>query len=125
MAYQIIFSAMVLCVMTYYITVQIEKGSFDICITLLNVGALLQLWIPCYLGSLLRTKGFELADACFYSGWHLSRYGSIVRVDLQLIILRLQKPVTIQVTPLPVLQLETFSSIMSTAYSYFNMLQQK
>lgn len=35
---------------------QLQQGKFDVCISLLSIGALLQLWIPCYIGSLLRAK---------------------------------------------------------------------
>ncbi|KAG7307878.1 hypothetical protein JYU34_006488 [Plutella xylostella] len=124
MAYQVIFSSMVMCLMAFYISVQLEQGNVDICITLLCVGALLQLWIPCYLSSLLRSKGYEVCESAFYSGWHHAGLSRLVHADLRLVMLRAQKPVTIQVTMLPVLGLETFSSILSTAYSYFNMLRQ-
>ncbi|XP_048007340.1 uncharacterized protein LOC125242593 isoform X3 [Leguminivora glycinivorella] len=70
------------------------------------------------------SEALSLADACFYCGWHRTPLALLVRHDLTIFILRAQHPVAIKFTGLPELQLETFSSIMSTAYSYFNMLRQ-
>ncbi|XP_063360466.1 odorant receptor Or2-like [Cydia amplana] len=124
LVYQVMFSSVVICLMAYQVSEQLSAGKFDYLFGILTFGACVQLWIPCYIGTLLRTKALSLADACFYCGWHTTPLALLVRHDLIIFILRAQQPVAIKFTGLPELQLETFSSIMSTAYSYFNMLRQ-
>ncbi|RVE42877.1 hypothetical protein evm_012495 [Chilo suppressalis] len=107
-----------------YFLCKLDHGSFDIIFTALFFAACIQLWIPCYLGTLLRNKAFDVGDACWNCGWHETSLGRLVRMDIIIIILRSQKPLSIKFIGLPNLSLETFSSIMSSAYSYFNMLRQ-
>ncbi|KAI5632192.1 7tm odorant receptor domain-containing protein [Phthorimaea operculella] len=66
----------------------------------------------------------SIADTCWNCGWERTDLGRMVCTDFLIIMLRAQKTLTIKFTGLPSLTLETFSSISSTAYSYFNMLRQ-
>nr|AXF48804.1 odorant receptors OR64 [Lobesia botrana] len=124
LVYQVMFSSIVICLMAYQVSEQLSAGKFDYLFGVLTFGACVQLWIPCYIGTLMRTKGEAIGDSCFYCGWHMTPLALMVRQDLAIFIMRAQQPVAIKFTGLPELQLETFSSIMSTAYSYFNMLRQ-
>ncbi|XP_031768249.2 odorant receptor 30a-like isoform X2 [Galleria mellonella] len=102
----------------------LEQGKLDIIFVMLLLASFVQVWIPCYIGTLLRDKGFAVGDACWNSGWHETRLGTLIRTDMVLVMQHSQKPLVIKFIGLPQLQLETFSSIMTTAYSYFNMLRQ-
>ncbi|XP_059056635.1 odorant receptor 82a-like [Achroia grisella] len=124
LVYQVLFSAIGLCLLAFQVADKLEKGQIDIIFIMLFVGCCIQLWIPCYMGTLIRDKGYAVGDACWNSGWHKSRLGVLIRSDMVLVIQRSQRPVTIKFIGLPQLQLETFSSIATTAYSYFNMLRQ-
>ncbi|XP_073942829.1 odorant receptor Or2-like isoform X2 [Choristoneura fumiferana] len=124
LVYQTMFSSVVICLIAFQVAEQLSEGKFDYLFGVLGVGACMQLWIPCYIGTLLRNKGFSLGDRCFYSGWHGTQLGRLLRRDFVIFIQRSQEPLAIKFTALPHLQLETFSSIMSSAYSYFNMLRQ-
>uniref|UniRef100_A0A0K8TUR5 Odorant receptor n=1 Tax=Epiphyas postvittana TaxID=65032 RepID=A0A0K8TUR5_EPIPO len=124
LVYQTMFSSVVICLIAFQVAEQLSEGKFDYLFGILGIGACLQLWIPCYIGTLLRNKGFSVGDRCFYCGWHGSALGRLLRRDLVIFIQRSQDPLAIKFTALPHLQLETFSSIMSSAYSYFNMLRQ-
>ncbi|KAM3967165.1 odorant receptor 67c-like [Aphomia sociella] len=124
MVYQTMFSSIAMCMILYQIADSLEKGAVNIIFVMLFLGSFLQLWIPCYIGTLLRDKGYAVGDACWNSGWHETSLGKLIRADIILVIQRSQRPVVIKFIGLPELQLETFSSIVSTAYSYFNMLRQ-
>nr|AST36413.1 putative odorant receptor OR64.1 [Cydia nigricana] len=124
LVYQVMFSSIVICLMAYQVAEQLSEGKVDYLFGVLGIGACLQLWIPCYIGTLLRNKGFFVGDRCFYCGWHETPLSRLLRADLIIFIQRTQRPVAIKFTGLPHLQLETFSSIMSNAYSLFNMLRQ-
>ncbi|XP_059056842.1 odorant receptor 49b-like [Achroia grisella] len=121
--YQVMFSGMGLCLVSYQIADKLENGNVDIIFIMLLVGGCYQLLVPCFLGTLLRDKGYAVGDACWNSDWYKTRLGILIRADMLLVIHRSQRPVTIKFIGLPQLQLETFSSIITTAYSYFNMLR--
>nr|QRF70967.1 odorant receptor [Semiothisa cinerearia] len=122
--YQVMCSAVILCLIFNQIVMKLDRGEFDVVFTLLGAGAVLQLWIPCYLGTILRNKGFAVGDACWNCGWHETSLGLLIRIDILVVLMRAQMPIFIKYTGQPVVQLETFSAIMSTSYSYFNMLRQ-
>uniref|UniRef100_A0A2A4JTU3 Odorant receptor n=1 Tax=Heliothis virescens TaxID=7102 RepID=A0A2A4JTU3_HELVI len=124
LVYQVSFSSIAICLIAYQIAEKLDNGKVDILFCLLGIAACLQLWIPCHLGTMIRNKAFEVGDAGWTCGWHETPLGRMIRTDIIIIILRAQKPVTIKFTGLPSVQLETFSSTMSSAYSYFNMLRQ-
>ncbi|XP_031767158.2 odorant receptor 4-like isoform X2 [Galleria mellonella] len=124
LVYQVMVSAIFICLMAYQVAENLKKGQLDIIFVMLLTAAILQLWIPCYVGTLLRDKGYAVGNACWNSGWHETRLGTLIRADMVLVIQRSQQPLAIKFIGLPQLQLETFSSIISTAYTYFNMLRQ-
>ncbi|XP_037868910.1 odorant receptor 13a-like [Bombyx mori] len=124
LAYQVMFTSIAICLIAIQITQKLENGILDIRFTMLGVAACLQMWIPCYLGTLLRNKAFGVGEACWNSGWHQTPLGRMIRQDIIIVLLRAQQPVTIKFPGLQSIQLETFSSIMTTSYSYFNMLRQ-
>uniref|UniRef100_A0A8R2MAU1 Uncharacterized protein n=1 Tax=Bombyx mori TaxID=7091 RepID=A0A8R2MAU1_BOMMO len=66
-------------------------------------------------------KAFGVGEACWNSGWHQTPLGRMIRQDIIIVLLRAQQPVTIKFPGLQSIQLETFSSIMTTSYSYFNI----
>ncbi|XP_049870427.1 odorant receptor 85c-like isoform X2 [Pectinophora gossypiella] len=124
LVYQVMFSSVAICIMAYQVVNQLENGKVDFLFAMLWFGACVQLWIPCYLGTLMRDKGFAMADACWYSGWSNTKLSIMLRNEIVLFISKTQQPLIIKFTALPNLTLETFSSIMSSSYSYFNMLRQ-
>nr|AST36415.1 putative odorant receptor OR65 [Cydia nigricana] len=124
LVYQVMFSSVIICLLAYQIAIQMSEGKFNYLFVILFFGAVLQLWIPCCIGTLLQTKALALGERCFYSGWYDTPLSQLVRQDLLIFIMRTQVPVVIKFIGIPELELHTFSSIMSTAYSYFNMLRQ-
>ncbi|KAL4708280.1 hypothetical protein ACJJTC_007686 [Scirpophaga incertulas] len=124
LAYQIVFSSLYVCLIMYQLAVNLEDGVLNIKFLALFFGACLQLGIPCLLGSIIQDKAFAVGDACWQCGWHNSPLGQLLRQDILIVMARAQQPLTIKYTGLPQLSLQTFSSIMNTAYSYFNMLRQ-
>ncbi|KAJ2952088.1 hypothetical protein O0L34_g4358 [Tuta absoluta] len=124
LAYQVGLSSIIICLVAYQVVDSFEQGKVHVFFCLLLVEACIQLWIPCYLGTLVKDKALSIADTCWNCGWEKTNLGRMVCTDFVIIMLRAQKSLTIKFTGLPSLTLETFSSILSTAYSYFNMLRQ-
>ncbi|XP_034829768.2 odorant receptor 67c-like isoform X1 [Maniola hyperantus] len=123
LVYQVMFSSLPICLMAYQVADSLDHGKFNIIFAMFCVATCVQLWIPCYLGTLFRDKAFAVGDALWNSGWHATPLGRLLRNDITLVIMRSQRPLSIKFTGLPNLDLETFCSIMSTAYSYFNLLR--
>nr|QEI46828.1 odorant receptor 12 [Galleria mellonella] len=124
LVYQVMFSSIAICLLAYQVADSLERGKVHVIFIMLLTAGILQLWIPCYIGTLLRDKGYAVGEACWNNGWHNTYLGRLIRADMVLVIQRSQQPLAIKFIGLPQLQLETFSSIMTTAYSYFNMLRQ-
>nr|XP_032512871.1 odorant receptor 13a-like isoform X1 [Danaus plexippus plexippus] len=124
LVYQVSLSSVAICLAAYQVAHNLDEGKFNIIFVTLLTATCLQLWIPCYLGTLIRNKAFTVADAIWESGWNETPLSLLIRTDMMIIILRSHNPITIKFTALPNLELETFSSIMGTSYSYFNILRQ-
>ncbi|KAL0852346.1 hypothetical protein ABMA28_000549 [Loxostege sticticalis] len=122
--YQVLFSPIAVCLMMFQIADKLEGGKIDIYFAVLLSVSTFQLWMPCYLGSLLRNKGFNVGVACWNSGWNTTPLARMIRNDISIVMSRAQQPLSMKFFCLPDLTLETFSSIMSSAYSYFNMIRQ-
>ncbi|KAL4702238.1 hypothetical protein ACJJTC_005777 [Scirpophaga incertulas] len=99
LAYQLLVSSLCLCLIMYQIEVKLY-------------------------GTILQTKAYAVGDACWNCGWQETPLGQLVRQDILIVILRSQQPLSIKFIGLPQLSLATFSSVISTAYTYFNMLRQ-
>nr|WPO56470.1 odorant receptor [Leucinodes orbonalis] len=124
LVYQVVFSGIAICLIAYQVVEKLGAGTLDLFFSMLLIAAIIQLWIPCFIGTVLRDKAFEVADAAWNCGWHETALGRLVRLDLLIIILRAQQPLSIKFIGLQNVALETFSSNMSSAYTYFNMLRQ-
>ncbi|CAK1598631.1 unnamed protein product [Parnassius mnemosyne] len=124
LVFQVVFSSIAICLVAYQIADYLDHGKIHFLFVLLFSATCIQLWIPCYLGTLLRNRAFEIGEACWRCGWHETPLGQLLRSDIIILILRAQQPVSIKFIGLPKLELETFSSIISTSYSYFNILRQ-
>ncbi|XP_037296484.1 odorant receptor 4 [Manduca sexta] len=123
LTFQILLSSIMMCLIGYQIAESLDNGVIDFLFIMLGVCGCMQVWVPCYLGTLLRNKVFTVREACWNCGWHKNSLGTMIRLDLLIIIQRTQVPLLIKVSGISTLELETFSSIMSAAYSYFNMLR--
>ncbi|XP_045765475.1 odorant receptor 13a-like [Maniola jurtina] len=123
LVYQVMFSSLLICLTTYQVADSLDHGNLNVIFVMYSVATCVQLWIPCYLGTLFRDKAFAVGDALWSSGWHATPLGRLLRNDITLVIMRTQQPLTIKFTGLPNLDLETFCSIMTSAYSYFNLLR--
>nr|WCC57462.1 odorant receptor 5 [Papilio machaon] len=124
LVFQVSVSSIAICLMAYQIADYLDQGKIHFLFILLCLAACIQLWIPCFLGTLLRNQAFAVGEACWRCGWQETPLGQLLRSDFIILILRAQQPVTIKFTGLPKLELETFSSIMSSSYSYYNLLRQ-
>ncbi|CAH2214529.1 jg25765 [Pararge aegeria aegeria] len=112
LVYQVMFSSIPISLTAYQIAESLDHGKFDILFAMLGIVVCVQLWIPCYLGTIIRNKAYSVGDAIWNSGWHLTPLGRMVRQDIIMIIMRSQRPLSIKFRGLANLDLETFSSFM-------------
>nr|AQQ73502.1 olfactory receptor 22 [Heliconius melpomene rosina] len=111
LVYQVTITSLVTCLVAYQVADSLDHGKLHVIFTMLFIATCVQLWIPCYLGTLIRNKAFAVGEAMWNSGWHTTPLGRLLRSDIIIFIKRCQKPVSIKFTGLPNLELETFSSV--------------
>ncbi|XP_045528010.1 odorant receptor 7a-like isoform X3 [Pieris brassicae] len=82
---------------------------------------ILQIFVPAYLGTQLRYRSQDLVNAAYCSEW-IARSESFKR-SLKLFMLRANTPIVFSGCGLFPLTLDTFTSIMKTAYSFFTVVR--
>ncbi|CAF4790089.1 unnamed protein product [Pieris macdunnoughi] len=82
---------------------------------------ILEIFIPSYLGTQLRYKSQKLVNAAYCSEW-IARSESFKR-SLKLFMLRANIPIHFSGCGLFPLTLDTFTSIMKSAYSFFTIVR--
>ncbi|KAJ8708315.1 hypothetical protein PYW07_010440 [Mythimna separata] len=83
--------------------------------------SLLQIFFLCFFGDLLMTSSIEVSDAVYNCRWYLAdtRLGK----DLLLMHTRAQNPCKLTASNFAVVNLKAFMKILSSAWSYFALLQ--
>ncbi|XP_047511356.1 odorant receptor Or2-like [Pieris napi] len=82
---------------------------------------ILQIFVPAYLGTQLRYRSQDLVNAAYCSEW-IARSESFKR-SLKLFMLRTNTPIVFSGCGLFPLTLDTFTSILKTAYSFFTVVR--
>ncbi|KAL0832754.1 hypothetical protein ABMA28_000929 [Loxostege sticticalis] len=115
-------SSPVICMLAYCSAEKIDGGEIHVVMMVLCVGAILILFLPCYLCTYLRSKVTLIVDAC----WEIRFWdaGPNIRTYLILIMQRCLRPLPLQAPGFQEVSIKTFSSKMTSAYSLFNMLRQ-
>nr|UTN00972.1 odorant receptor [Semanotus bifasciatus] len=78
------------------------------------------LFLTCYYGQLILDESTTVANAAYQSKWYNGP--TYLRKNICLIIMRSQKPLKLRAASIGVISLETFVSVIKTAYSYFALL---
>ncbi|XP_022117339.2 odorant receptor 2a-like [Pieris rapae] len=81
----------------------------------------LEIFTPSYLGTQLRYKSQDLVHAAYSSKW-IARTESFKR-SLKIFMLRTNTPIVFSGCGLFPLTLDTFTSIMKSAYSFFTIVR--
>ncbi|KAK1129435.1 hypothetical protein K0M31_019163 [Melipona bicolor] len=83
--------------------------------------ALFQLLLFCFPGDMLMQQSLSISTAAYSIQWF--QLPSFVKDEMCMIISRSQRPSYITAGKLYIMHLENFTTILSTAFSYFMMLQ--
>ncbi|XP_023309856.1 putative odorant receptor 92a [Anoplophora glabripennis] len=78
------------------------------------------LFITCFYGQMILDESITIADAAYQSEWYNGP--EHFKKMICLIIVRSQRPLLLRVASIGVVSLETFVSVIKTAYSYFALL---
>ncbi|KAJ8708660.1 hypothetical protein PYW08_010042 [Mythimna loreyi] len=113
-------SSVVICLAGFNV---MANSDIAVVITFLNFlfTCLLQIFFLCFFGDLLMTSSMEVSDAVYNCRWYLAdtRLGK----DLLLMQTRAQTPCKLTASNFAEVNLKAFMKILSTAWSYFALLQ--
>nr|AVH87268.1 odorant receptor 27 [Holotrichia parallela] len=84
------------------------------------IGWLIILYNICHYGQRLIDQSIGVAEDAYFSPWYKFSVG--MQKDIKLIIIRAQKPLTLNAVNLGILSDPTFLGVISSAYSYFTLL---
>nr|ANZ03153.1 olfactory receptor 40 [Cnaphalocrocis medinalis] len=115
-------SSPVICMLAYCSAEKLDQGEIHVVMNVLCVGAIVILFLPCYLCTFMREKLTLISDAC----WEIRFWdaGANIRTYLILVMQRCLRPLPLQAPGFEEVSIKTFSSKMTSAYSLFNMLRQ-
>ncbi|KAJ3652159.1 hypothetical protein Zmor_018148 [Zophobas morio] len=88
--------------------------------TLHLLGWLVLLLLICYYGQLLIDESIAIAEDIYYVPWDAASVD--VRKDIYMMLMRSQKPLTLNAANMGVMSFPTFLGVISSAYSYFTLL---
>ncbi|XP_044743851.1 odorant receptor 94a-like [Chrysoperla carnea] len=114
-------SSLVLCLNIYYLSTMKEMNSQASAVVSFTIVVLIQLFLYCWYGNKVYFKSMDFTDDIYMSNWQ--KCGAKIRKALCIIINRGQKPISITAGNFIPVRLETFISIVKTAYSALTLLQ--
>ncbi|XP_043785588.1 odorant receptor 13a-like [Apis laboriosa] len=118
---QAIISSLIICFVGFQISIALtEQSKFLESFSHLIV-SLFQLLLFCFPGDILMRQSFNISIAAYSIQWY--QLPIFIKDEIYMIILRSQKPSFITAGKLYIMHLENFTAILSTAFSYFMMLQ--
>ncbi|KAF6210571.1 hypothetical protein GE061_013677 [Apolygus lucorum] len=88
------------------------------CIAIAEVANMVML---CVLGELVTTGSTEINDALYFTKWY--RYDTTNKRILLQFLVETRNPIVLKALDLVVCNMDQFSSVMHTAYSFFNMIK--
>ncbi|CAK1598738.1 unnamed protein product [Parnassius mnemosyne] len=115
-------SGPVICLTAYCTAEQLKVGEVNGILMLLCGGAIIQVFIPTYLCTILGIKVRSIGDACLdIPFWNIGR---VIRPYMVLIMQKSLRPLQLSAPGFEEVSVQTFSKTMASAYSFFNMLRQ-
>ncbi|CAK9833675.1 Odorant receptor 13a [Anthophora retusa] len=114
-------SSLIICSVGFQVLTTITEQSKVIKFASHLIVALFQLLLFCFPGDMLIRQSFSISTAAYSIQW--CQLPTFIKDEVCMIILRSQKPSYITAGKLYVMHLENFTAILSTACSYFMMLQ--
>ncbi|XP_043511546.1 odorant receptor 13a-like [Frieseomelitta varia] len=114
-------SSLLICFVGFQVSATLMEQSKMIKFASHLIVALFQLLLFCFPGDMLMQQSLSISTAAYAIQWF--QLPSFVKDEICMIILRSQRPSYITAGKLYIMHLENFTTILSTAFSYFMMLQ--
>ncbi|XP_013138710.1 PREDICTED: uncharacterized protein LOC106103475 [Papilio polytes] len=112
----------VVCLTAYCSAEKLKDGEINGITMLLCGGTIIEVFIPSYLSTVMGLKLRSVGEACLdIPFWKI---GNIIRPYIILIMQRSLRPLQLNAPGFKDVSVETFSTNMASAYSFFNMLRQ-
>ncbi|XP_072761972.1 odorant receptor 4-like isoform X2 [Anoplolepis gracilipes] len=119
--FQFVGSILVLCTSVYYISIHIT-GAEAATLSAYTICMFMQIFIYCWAGNEVILKSNNIGNAVYNMNWPLLSISE--KKDLLMIMRRSTIPIKFTSSFLITFSLESYSNILKTSYSAFNMLQQ-
>ncbi|KAF3054596.1 Odorant receptor 026 [Nylanderia fulva] len=113
-------SIIVLCTTVYYLSEHITESE-SATLVIYTFGMFVQIYIYCWSGNEVILKSQNVGDAIYHMDWPLLSISE--KKDVLMIMIRSTIPVKFTSSFLITLSLQSYSSILKTSYSVFNLLQ--
>ncbi|CAL1679065.1 unnamed protein product [Lasius platythorax] len=114
-------SILVLCTSVYYLSVHITESE-SATLIIYTFGMFVQIYIYCWSGNEVILRSQTVGDAVYHMDWPLLSVSE--KKDLLMIMIRSTIPIKFTSSFFITLSLQSYSSILKTSYSVFNLLQQ-
>ncbi|XP_012059522.1 PREDICTED: odorant receptor 46a, isoform A-like [Atta cephalotes] len=114
-------SILVLCTSVYYLSMHIKELSAAASLLIYTICMFVQIFVYCWSGNEVMLKSMSIADAIYRMNWPLLSINE--KKGLLMIMIRSTIPVKFTSSFLIILSLQSYSNILKTSYSAFNILQ--
>ncbi|XP_011067878.1 PREDICTED: odorant receptor 22b-like [Acromyrmex echinatior] len=114
-------SILVLCTSVYYLSMHIKELSAAASLLVYTICMFVQIFVYCWSGNEVMLKSMSIADAIYRMNWPLLSINE--KKGLLMIMIRSTIPVKFTSSFLITLSLQSYSNILKTSYSAFNVLQ--
>ncbi|XP_012059526.1 PREDICTED: odorant receptor Or1-like [Atta cephalotes] len=114
-------SILVLCTSVYYLSIHITELSGTATFLVYTIGMFVQIYIYCWSGNEVILKSMSVGDAIYYMDWPLLSINE--KKELLMVMIRSTIPIKFTSSFLITLSLQSYSNILKTSYSAFNVLQ--
>ncbi|KAL5292625.1 Or46a family protein [Megaselia abdita] len=114
-------AVVILCAL--YQVAGISGGDFSVFVASFGYlfAMIIQLYLPCYYGNRITSKSEDLALALYDSNWYEWKLKD--KKAMMFMLARLQRPVIVKAFGIMNFNLEVFSNIINTSYSFFNIIR--
>ncbi|XP_011869953.1 PREDICTED: odorant receptor Or1-like isoform X2 [Vollenhovia emeryi] len=118
---QFFVSTMVICISVYYMSTHITELSEITTLLAYTISMFVQIYIYCWSGNEVILKSQNIGDAVYHMDWPLLSVNE--RKALLMIMMRSTIPIKFTSSFLITFSLQSYSNILKTSYSAFNVLQ--
>ncbi|XP_011869113.1 PREDICTED: putative odorant receptor 71a isoform X2 [Vollenhovia emeryi] len=114
-------SILVLCTSVYYLSLHIKEISTTASFLVYTIVMFLQIYIYCWSGNEVILKSMSVGDAIYRMDWPLLSVTE--RKELLIVMIRSTIPIKFTSSFLITVSLQSYSNLLKTSYSAFNVLQ--